>query len=364
MQPGFHARKSADTRRYRYDIGLDDAAASPFRRRFEWALGRPLDTGALRSAARLLLGEHDFRAFAAKGAPKPHYRCRLVRSQWEARPEGRGVSFHVEADRFLHHMVRMLVGTMVDIGLDRRPLADVEALLERARQLGDQPAGAAPGALLRRGHLPRDALRGRDRGGRCARGSGVAPRWCSASGLLACQDRAPAVRTSSSGAQAAVATRPARQASVDAVAAHRAGDGGRARLAGGGLDQRHRAPRGAGALARGTSSSCPSGSRVVEGYGTGFVIRRRRHHRHQSARGRQRRARGGDPARRHRPPRHRAGRGSADRHRRAPGEAAGAAHGERRAEHRSHDRRVGRGPGQSLRLPARQRRSPPSRSAW
>ena len=47
MQPGFHARKSAISRRYRYDIGLDDAAASPFRRRFEWALGRPLDLAAL-----------------------------------------------------------------------------------------------------------------------------------------------------------------------------------------------------------------------------------------------------------------------------------------------------------------------------
>ena len=43
---------------------------------FEWALGRPLDLAALRAAATLLLGEHDFRAFAAKGEPKPHYRCR------------------------------------------------------------------------------------------------------------------------------------------------------------------------------------------------------------------------------------------------------------------------------------------------
>jgi tRNA pseudouridine38-40 synthase len=131
MQPGFHARKSAVSRRYRYDIGLDDAAASPFRRRFEWALDRPLELAGLRSAATLLLGEHDFRAFAAKGEPKPHYQCRLTRSEWETRVERRGVSFHVEADRFLHHMVRMLVGTMVDIGLGRRPLADIEVLLER-----------------------------------------------------------------------------------------------------------------------------------------------------------------------------------------------------------------------------------------
>jgi tRNA pseudouridine38-40 synthase len=145
MLPGFHARKSAISRRYRYDIGLDDAASSPFRRRFEWALGRPLDGAALRSAATLLLGEHDFRAFAAKGAPKPHYLCRLARAEWEPRADNRSVSFHVEADRFLHHMVRMLVGTMVDVGLDRRPLTDIEALLERSDNSETSPPAPPQG---------------------------------------------------------------------------------------------------------------------------------------------------------------------------------------------------------------------------
>jgi tRNA pseudouridine38-40 synthase len=145
MQPGFHARKSAISRRYRYDIGLDDAAASPFRRPFEWPLCRPLNRAALRSAARLLLGAHDFRAFAAKGAPKPHYLCRLTRAEWELRPDGRGVSFHVEADRFLHHMVRMLVGTMVDVGLERRPPGDIETLLERGDNSDTSPPAPPQG---------------------------------------------------------------------------------------------------------------------------------------------------------------------------------------------------------------------------
>jgi tRNA pseudouridine38-40 synthase len=145
MQPGFHARKSALSRRYRYDIGTDDATRSPFRRRFEWALGRPLDSAALRAAATLLLGAHDFQAFAAKGAPKPHYLCRLSHAEWKTRPEGRGVSFHVEADRFLHHMVRMLVGTMVDVGLDRRPLSDIEALLERGDNSETSPPAPPQG---------------------------------------------------------------------------------------------------------------------------------------------------------------------------------------------------------------------------
>jgi tRNA pseudouridine38-40 synthase len=130
MHPGFHARKSALSRRYRYDVGFDDASSSPFRRPFEWALGKDADINLLNSAARAIRGEHDFRAFAAK-ADKPHHRCRLILAEWEARPAGRGVSFHVEADRFLQRMVRMLVGTMMDIGTGRRPLEDMADLLRR-----------------------------------------------------------------------------------------------------------------------------------------------------------------------------------------------------------------------------------------
>jgi tRNA pseudouridine38-40 synthase len=145
MQSGFHARKSALSRRYRYDVGTDDAAFSPFRRPFEWALGRPLDLARLRAAATLLLGEHEFRAFAAKGEPRPHYRSHLLCSEWLPRDEDRGVSYHVEADRFLHHMVRMLVGTMVEIGLGRRPLGDIEALLERGDNQETSPPAPAQG---------------------------------------------------------------------------------------------------------------------------------------------------------------------------------------------------------------------------
>jgi len=130
MRLGFHARKSALSRCYRYDIGLDEASASPFRRPFEWALGKPVDIELLKVAASIVRGEHDFRAFAAK-ADKPHYRCRLIHAAWEHRPGGRGLSFHVEADRFLQRMVRMLVGTMVDIGMRRRPPDDMPALLRR-----------------------------------------------------------------------------------------------------------------------------------------------------------------------------------------------------------------------------------------
>lgn len=156
MQPGFHARKSALSRRYRYDIGLDAAAASPFRRPFEWALNRELDPTALQRAARLLLGRHDFSAFAVKGTPKPHYDCSLVLSEWTERSDGRGVSFHVEADRFLHHMVRMLVGTMVDVGAEKRPLDDITGLLIRGDNQESSPPAPPQGLYFVAASYPPD----------------------------------------------------------------------------------------------------------------------------------------------------------------------------------------------------------------
>jgi tRNA pseudouridine38-40 synthase len=126
---GFHARRHATARCYRYVVGCDAAARSPFRRPFEWALGQPLDGVLLETAAAALRAEHDFRAFAAVGQRKPHYRCHVTLARWDARPNGEGFIFSIEADRFLHHMVRFLVGTMVDVGRGRRPAGDVPRLL-------------------------------------------------------------------------------------------------------------------------------------------------------------------------------------------------------------------------------------------
>ena len=141
MRPGFHARKSAAARRYHYLIGTDEAAASPFRRPYEWPLARELDRAALDQGAALIRGTHEFRAFAAKGEAKPHYRCDVRIARWTDR-DGQGACFEVEADRFLHHMVRFLVGTMVDIGLGRRPVGDMTKLL--ARSANDETSPPAP----------------------------------------------------------------------------------------------------------------------------------------------------------------------------------------------------------------------------
>jgi tRNA pseudouridine38-40 synthase len=156
MRAGFNARRCASARRYRYLIGTDEAAASPFRRPYEWALQRPLDGAALAAAAAALCGEHDFRGLAAAGANTAHYRCRVALADWAPRADGMGMMFTVEADRFLHHMVRFIVGTMVDIALGRRPPADFSRLLAARDNLAASPPAPPQGLYLEAVHYPPD----------------------------------------------------------------------------------------------------------------------------------------------------------------------------------------------------------------
>lgn len=142
--PELDARRSALGRAYRYDIGIDGSCRSPFRGRVEWSLGRPLNLAAMSSAAALLMGEHDFRAFMATGEPKSHYRCRITGAMWATLDAAR-IRFNISADRFLHHMVRMLVGTLVDIGLGRRPEGDMAHLLTLPHNDETSPPAPASG---------------------------------------------------------------------------------------------------------------------------------------------------------------------------------------------------------------------------
>ena len=147
MRPEFHARYSATSRRYSYYVGTDDFAHSPFRRRTEFPFDFPIDRSALRSAAQRLVGEHSFRAFAVKGtAPDAdEHHCDVSIARWEDRPGG--LVFEIEANRFLHHMVRFLVGTMLDVASGRRPVSDVDKLLD-ATDNQDVSPPAPPNALF------------------------------------------------------------------------------------------------------------------------------------------------------------------------------------------------------------------------
>ena len=154
MRPDFHARFSATARRYAYHVGTDEEARSPFRRHTEWAFSRPIDRGALDAAAREIAGDHRFLAFAVRGTAPPSdaHRCIVTHARWCERPGG--LIFHVEANRFLHHMVRFLVGTMLDIASGKREGADLRLLLGAETNDGVSTPAPAHALFLERVTYP------------------------------------------------------------------------------------------------------------------------------------------------------------------------------------------------------------------
>jgi tRNA pseudouridine38-40 synthase len=157
---GFHPRYDAVSRTYEYRVGLAPEAFSPFHRPYCWALRAEVDRARLDRAAGLLPGERSFRSFAKTGQPERGDRCRVRGAGW-ASWGGLGLVFTITADRYLHHMVRYLVGTMVDVGRGRRPLAELGTLLEDpGGDLETSPPAPPEGLYLARVEYPHEAYAG------------------------------------------------------------------------------------------------------------------------------------------------------------------------------------------------------------
>ncbi|HEV8099312.1 MAG TPA: tRNA pseudouridine(38-40) synthase TruA [Gaiellaceae bacterium] len=108
---GFHARHSARSRSYRYRL-FTRSTPSPFEAHRSWWLPRPLDEDALADAAAALAGEHDFRAFTPAQTKHEVFVRAVERAEWIRR--GDHLDFEITANSYLRHMVRSLVGTMVE----------------------------------------------------------------------------------------------------------------------------------------------------------------------------------------------------------------------------------------------------------
>jgi tRNA pseudouridine38-40 synthase len=124
--PDFHARYLARSRSYRYRI-FRRRTSSPFEQRRSLWWPRPLDEEVLAESSALLLGEHDFRAFTPTETQHEVFVRVVTAAAW--RREGDVLQFEISADSFLRHMVRTLVGTMLE-----RPPSDLAALLEGGRR--------------------------------------------------------------------------------------------------------------------------------------------------------------------------------------------------------------------------------------
>jgi tRNA pseudouridine38-40 synthase len=138
----FHARYAARSRRYRYRILNRPVRAALEARYVTWER-LPLDAGRMHQAAQALLGLHDFSAFRALScqAKHPH---RTVLSV-DVRRDGEYVTLEIEANGFLHHMVRNIVGSLLLVGRGERPVEWMAELLAGCDRQVAGPTGPASG---------------------------------------------------------------------------------------------------------------------------------------------------------------------------------------------------------------------------
>ncbi len=148
VPPGFHARHDALSKTYRYRV-LNRAVPSPERRGSCWHIRSRLDLEAMREAAALLLGEHDFAAFRGThgGAPEGEDPRRTL-DRLEVGRQGDEVRIEAQGRSFLRYMVRNLAGTLVDTGLGRCSPVDVGEILASRDRSRAGPTAPAQGLCL------------------------------------------------------------------------------------------------------------------------------------------------------------------------------------------------------------------------
>ena len=142
--PDFHARFSARSKTYRYQLRAG-GVGDPFSRAFAWQMHERLDVDAMREAAAALVGQHDFAAFQCAGTETSTTVRTISRSTIAA--EGDLIHYEVAGDGFLRHMVRSIVGTLVEIGRGRRPASAMSKLLHGGAR-ADAGATAPPHGLF------------------------------------------------------------------------------------------------------------------------------------------------------------------------------------------------------------------------
>jgi tRNA pseudouridine38-40 synthase len=132
---GFDARRDALSRTYCYRV-LSDRISNPFEAGVSLFWPHRVDRAALARCADALRGTHDFTAFTPTQTEHVRFERNILRADWHEKPavlgDGNILELWIEADAFMRSMVRVLVGTMLEVAGGRRPLEDFQSLLEGA----------------------------------------------------------------------------------------------------------------------------------------------------------------------------------------------------------------------------------------
>lgn len=144
-EPGFHARFMARLKTYHYRV-CTLPVLPPLERRTAWHVRGPLDEEAMARAAALLVGEHDFASFRAAGSAVRSTVRTLTRSAVVV--DASGFRYEVSGTGFLRHMVRAVVGTLVEVGRGRLAAGDLSAILEACDRASAGPTAPPQGLVL------------------------------------------------------------------------------------------------------------------------------------------------------------------------------------------------------------------------
>ena len=139
----FHSRYSAKERQYCYTIVREPSALM---RNYSWYLKYSLDISLMYLAAIAIKGKHDFESFCKANSDVDHHICNVNSAEWIENDSM--LIFKISADRFLHGMVRALIGTMVDIGRGYTPMDDLFKILEKKNRTDAGMAAPAKGLVL------------------------------------------------------------------------------------------------------------------------------------------------------------------------------------------------------------------------
>jgi tRNA pseudouridine38-40 synthase len=153
----FDARRDAVSRTYRYRV-LSRAVASPFERAYAFHVPRPIDPAALDACAATLVGTHDFTAFTPTETDHVRFERDVFRAEWLRESED-VLAFWIEADTFMRHMVRVLVGTMLAVARGRFDVEWFKALLDGAPRSAAANTAPAHGLYLEAVKYPTGASR-------------------------------------------------------------------------------------------------------------------------------------------------------------------------------------------------------------